>query len=193
MLKIIHIIYNNGKTVIENSTLKNNYLYYTGEYTNNESKSIHFYGGGAIFSNGDLTINNSSMENFYINSSGGGTIYIESGTCNIDVLTISSCSTNKNGAALYISENASSSTVNINNSNIVSNIASTNGGGIYAAAGTININNSEIKSNSATTGKSVYFKKTVIYSINGNALVTVTTTSGYDEDITSSTSSISIN
>lgn len=188
-------IYNNGKTVIENSTLKNNYLYYTSAYTNNESKSIHFYGGGAIFSNGDLTINNSSMENFYISTSTpyGGTIYIESGTCNIDGLTISSCSTNKNGAALYISENASSSTVNINNSRIVSNTANTNGGGIYAAAGTININNSEINSNSAQTGKSVYFKKNVIYSINGNASVTVTTTGGYNEDITPSTSSISIN
>lgn len=187
-------IYNNGKTVIENSTLKNNYLYYTSAYTNNESKAIHFYGGGAIFSNGDLTINNSSMGNFYINSSGGGTIYIESGTCNIDGLTISSCSTNYNGAALYISENASSSTVNINNSNIVSNTANTNGGGIYAAAGTININNSEINTNSATNdGNSVYFKKDVIYSINGNEPVTVTTTSGYDEAITSSTSSISIN
>lgn len=187
-------IYNNGKTVIENSTLKNNYLWYTGEYKNIESKSIHFYGGGAIFSNGYLTINNSSMENFYINSSSyGGTIYIESGTCNIDGLTISSCSTNKNGAALYISENASSSTVNINNSRIVSNTADTNGGGIYAAAGTINIYNSEINSNSANSGKSVYFKKTVIYSINGNAQVTVTTTSGCNEDITPSTSSISIN
>lgn len=187
-------IYNNGKTVIENSTLKNNYLWYTGAYTNNESKAIHFYGGGAIFSNGDLTINNSSMENFYINSSSyGGTIYIESGTCNIDGLTISSCSTNKNGAALYISENASSSTVNINNSRIVSNTANTNGGGIFAAAGTININNSEINSNYAQSGNSVYFKKNVIYSINSNTSVTVTTAGGYDEDITPSTSSISIN
>ncbi|MBQ5646032.1 MAG: hypothetical protein IIV07_03070, partial [Treponema sp.] len=91
------------------------------------------------------------------------------------------------------SQNASSSTVNINNSNIVSNTADTNGGGIYAAAGTININNSEIKSNSAKTGNSVYFKKNVIYSINGNAQVTVTTTGGCNEDITPSTSSISIN
>lgn len=186
-------IYNNGKTVIENSTLKNNYLWYTGEYKNIESKSIHFVGGGAIFSNGDLTINNSSMENFYINSSGGGTIYIESGTCNIDGLTISGCTATKNGAALYISENASSSTVNINNSNIVSNTANTNGGGIYAAAGTINITNSEINSNSANIGKSVYFKTGVIYSINGNTPVTVSTTGGYNEDITPSTSSISIN
>lgn len=156
-------IYNNGKTVIENSTLKNNYLYYTGEYTNNESKSIHFYGGGAIFSNGDLTINNSSMENFYINSSGGGTIYIESGTCNIDGSTISGCTATKNG------------------------------GGIYAAAGTISINNSEINNNSAQSGKSVYFKKNVIYSINSNEPVTVTTAKGYDEDITPYTSSININ
>lgn len=191
-------IYNNGKTEVKNSVLKDNFFYYSGQYIDGNDSRIHFYGGGAIYSSGNLVLNNVEIDNIYGSVSstyGGGGIYINAGTCNANGLTIQNCISTAKGGGIYIYRGS----ITIENSLIIYNKAGTNGekngGGICVDASgvSISIKSSQINNNTANLGKSIYIKQGSTYTINDNNSVTVTTTSGCNDDITPDTIDIGIN
>lgn len=191
-------IYNNGKTEVKNSVLKDNFFYYSGQYIDGNDSRIHFYGGGAIYSSGNLVLNNVEIDNIYGSVSstyGGGGIYINAGTCNANGLTIQNCISTAKGGGIYIYGGS----ITIENSLIIYNKAGTNGekngGGICVDASgvSISIKSSQINNNTANLGKSIYIKQGSTYTINDNNSVTVTTTSGCNDDITPDTIDIGIN
>ena len=77
------LIYNKGTVILNNTTLQKNYMRYTSAY-----EGTHFFGGGAIYSSGTLNITNSTITEITVNSSSGGSVFIEKGEVNIQSSTI---------------------------------------------------------------------------------------------------------
>lgn len=104
--------------VIENSVIKNNTV------------EAHIAKGSAIFSTKELQITKSKISKNHLHSknNGLGTIYIDTGSINIQGSVIKSNKATK-GAGIYLTSGVSMS---IEDYSVIKNVATSTGGGIYA-------------------------------------------------------------
>lgn len=163
---------NNGGTVnISDSVLSDNTAVYVGGAICNSAGTLTIYNsslirnnatsGGAIFNGGLLSIVYSSLYNN--NANDGGVIYNYDGTVNIsDSYVLHNIASNKGGAIYNI---GTTGTVNIYNSQLNVNNA-TSGGVIYNLAGNINISNSSVLANNNASSDGG-----VIYNELGNLII----------------------
>lgn len=131
---------NNGILAISGTVLVENFIIKNSRSSNS----------GAIYIvNGDFTLDRSTLTNNLATSNGAG-IFLDNGTVNIVNSTISGNRAYNMGGGVYASNNGGAS-VNIQNSTIAYNTAST-GGGIGRTNGTYNISNTIIANNLGSTG-----------------------------------------
>ena len=150
-------IYNNGNVTLTNSNI---------------TSSGSFKNGGAIYNaaKANLTINNSNL--IHTDATLGGGIY-NKGNATITNSTLSICTADKRGGAIYNDDDA---ILNITNTNFTANSASDidgeiNGGAIYNKNGTINITNSTFTKNRAHYINGVSYGGT-IYNKDGTIIIT---------------------
>ncbi|WP_340691132.1 right-handed parallel beta-helix repeat-containing protein, partial [Hydrogenobacter thermophilus] len=132
--------------------------------------------GGGIYNYGMVTIQNSTISDNNADpffGSGGGIYNNSSSTLNIQSSNISN-NTSRYGGGVY---NDSNSTVTIQSSTISSNSAGNNGGGILNYYGTVTITNSTISGNNANLSSGGG-----IYNNSGTLTITNSTISGNSAD-----------
>lgn len=118
----------------------------------NGRNSSGLYGGAIrVIQGGTLTLNNSvvkdSQDNNTVSGTGGGAIYLNSGSLILNSSTVSDNEVEHDGGGIRAAYN---SAVTINKSTISGNSAN-RGGGIFITGGSLDINNSTIYNNSATS------------------------------------------
>jgi hypothetical protein len=114
--------------------------------------------GGGVYSTGTsskMTIRYTSIAD-NLSDGDGANVYLASGTIDFDRITVSGGASQANGGGVYLG----AGTLTIDTSTISTNSAneaSGNGGGFYIASGsTVDIKNSTVTSNTASSGQGVY-------------------------------------
>jgi uncharacterized repeat protein (TIGR01451 family) len=105
-----------------------------------------------VANSGNLTLNNMTLSNGDATTNGqpGGAIQSNSGPVTLNNVTISGNRAINGGGVGTVG-----GTININNSTLVSNVATNLGGGIGAISGTVNVVNSTISGNSSQSGGAI--------------------------------------
>jgi hypothetical protein len=113
-------------------------------------------GGAIALQGGTLNVNNSTFNSNVSQSGllGGGAIHVENSATSLDVLQSNFVSNLSVGAggAIYNQGVAS----NVTSSTFTGNIASNQGGGIHQASGSLNVTNSTFSTNVASDGGAIY-------------------------------------
>jgi tartrate-resistant acid phosphatase type 5 len=130
---------NNGILAISGNVLVENFII---------ENSISSNSGAIYIVNGNFTLKKSTLRNNVATINGAG-IFLDNGVLNVVNSTISGNIANGSGGGIYAS-NDNGTSVNIQNSTIAYNQAST-GGGISRTNGTYNITNTIIANNTSST------------------------------------------
>ena len=119
-------------------------------------------GSNAVVSLGE----NALLQNGTSNGKGGGGVYIQSGTLNIQGGIIRNCTAN-NGGGIY--ENGG--TLMLSAGNIFQCTATGNGGGVYENSGSFTISGGTISNGSAALGAGVYVANSKTFNMSGGSII----------------------
>ena len=110
---------------------------------------------------------NALLQNGSTNSKGGGGVYIQSGTMNIQGGVIRNCTTTGNGGGVFINNG----TLTLSAGNIFQCTATGNGGGVYESNGSFTMSGGTISNGSAALGAGVYVANSKTFNMSGGSII----------------------